>query len=84
MFIIHNAIVYEFNLKYIILNKQQAKKEFKPNASHSKVALDKICYYIATHTSDKNLFESKATLNVTISGTKGNIGKKTREKIDSY
>jgi len=83
MFIIHNAIIYQFNLKYIILNKEQPKKEFKPNA-HSKVALDKVCYYIATHTSDKMLFEAKVNFTVNITGTKGNIGKRrffeTKEK----
>ena len=74
MFIIHNAIIYQFNLKYIILNKEQPKKDFKPNA-HSKVA---------THTSDKMLFEAKVNFTVNITGTKGNIGKRrffeTKEK----
>ncbi len=75
LYIIHNTIIYEFDLKYIILNKEQAKKEFIP-LFHSKLSNEKICYYIATHTADRMLSGTNAKFKVVVAGTKGVFGKK--------
>ncbi len=74
--IIHNAIIYQFDLKYIILNKEQPKKQFIP-LSHSKLTDGKTCYYIATHTIDGKLSKTNAVIKVAVEGTKGKFGKKT-------
>jgi hypothetical protein len=71
LYLIHNAIVYQFDLRYIILNKEQPKKEFLPQ-SHE---IDKTCYYIATHTADKMLSGTNACFKVVVAGTKGMFGK---------
>ena len=65
--------MYRFDLQYIILNNEQPKKEFFP-LSHSKLDGKKICYYIATHTTDKTLVGATANLRVVVTGTKGMIG----------
>jgi len=75
LYIIHNAIVYEFDLKYIILNKEQPKKEFIP-LSHSTLPIGKTCYYIATHTADGILSGTNAHFKVVVAGTKGMFGEK--------
>ena len=69
----HNAIVYQFDLKYIILNKEQPNKEFIP-LSHPTLSEGKACYYIATHTADKTLSGTNASFNVIVTGTKGTFG----------
>ncbi|UJR33276.1 hypothetical protein I4U23_020731 [Adineta vaga] len=73
LFVIHNAKVYEFNLKYIILNKEQSRKEFIP-ITHSTLSDNKVCYYIATHTADKMLSGTDASFQVVISGSNGTLG----------
>jgi hypothetical protein len=67
--------MYQFDLKYLILNKQQPKKEFIP-LPHSKLEHEKICYYIASHTTDKMLSRVNGNLKVIVTGTKGMFGKK--------
>jgi hypothetical protein len=79
LFIMHNAIVYQFDLRYIILNKGQAKKEFIP-LSHPKLVNEKVCYYIATHTADKILSRTNVHFKVVVTGSKGMIGKMNRLK----
>lgn len=74
MFIIHNTIMYQFDLKYIILNKEQPIKEFTP-LSHSKLDDTKTCYYIAMHTTDKSLMGNNGNIKVVVTGTKGMIGR---------
>ncbi len=72
LYLIHNSIVYHFDLKYIILNKEQPKKEFIPQSHET----DKTCYYIATHTADRMLSGTNASFKVIVTGTKGLFGKK--------
>lgn len=81
MFIIHNTIMYQFDLKYIILNKEQPKKEFTP-LSHLKFHETKTCYYIATHTSDKSLAGNYGNIKVVVTGTKGTIGRNREETME--
>ncbi len=71
----HNAIVYQFDLKYIILNKEQSKKEFIP-LSHPRLSNGQACYYIATHIADKILSGTNASFNIVLTGTKGILGRK--------
>jgi hypothetical protein len=66
--------MYQFDLKYLILNKEQPKKEFIPR-SHSKLEHEKSCYYIATHTTDKTLSRINTNLKILITGSKGMLGK---------
>jgi hypothetical protein len=75
IYIIHNSLMYQFNLKYIILNKEQAQKKFIP-LSHPAVSSGQACYYLATHTADKMLSGTTAIFEVVITGTNGMLGKK--------
>ncbi|CAF3611650.1 unnamed protein product [Adineta steineri] len=73
LYIIHNSIVYEFDLKYIILNKEQSNKEFIPR-SHPILSDGKASYYIATHTADKMLSGTNASFQIVVKGTNGIFG----------
>ena len=56
----------------MILNKEQSEKEFIPQ-SHE---VEKTCYYIATHTADHMWSGTNASLKVSVTGSKGMLGKK--------
>ncbi|CAF0962118.1 unnamed protein product [Adineta steineri] len=73
LYIIHNSIVYEFDLKYIILNKEQSNKEFIPR-SHPILSDGKASYYIATHTADKMLSGTNASFQIVVKGANGIFG----------
>jgi hypothetical protein len=66
--------MYQFDLKYLILNKEQPKKKFIPQ-THSKLEHETTCYYIATHTTDKMLSRINANLKILVIGSKGMLGK---------
>ncbi|CAF3422411.1 unnamed protein product [Rotaria sp. Silwood1] len=73
LYIIHNAIVYEFDVKYNILNKEQPKRKFI-SLTHPPLPIGKVCYYIASHTADNMLSRTNASLKVLVTGTKGMFG----------
>ena len=73
IYIVHNSFVYEFNVRHIILNKQQAKKEFFP-VTHETPSEDKVCYYVATHTADRILSGTNASFQVAVVGSDGMFG----------
>lgn len=66
--------MYEFDLQNTILNKEQPKQKFI-SRSHPPLPIDKVCYYIATHTAEKTLAGTNASFKVLIEGTKRIIGK---------
>ncbi|CAF0798269.1 unnamed protein product [Rotaria sordida] len=73
LYVIHNAIVHEFDVKYNILNKEQPKKKYI-SLTHPPLPIGKVCYYIATHTTDKILSRTNANFKVVVTGTKGIFG----------
>ncbi|CAF2992783.1 unnamed protein product [Rotaria sp. Silwood2] len=73
LYIMHNALVYEFDVKNNILNKEQPKKKMI-SLTHPPLPIGKVCYYIATHTADKMLSGTNASLKVVVTGTKGMFG----------
>lgn len=73
LYIIHNAIVYQFDLKNHILNKEQPKRKFL-SLSQPKLPVGKIAYYIATQAADR--IRTSTHLKVAVVGTKGMLGEK--------
>lgn len=73
IYVVHNSSVYEFNVHHIILNKQQAEKEFFP-VIHETPSDDKVFYYIATHMVDKILSGTNASFQVVVVGSDGMFG----------
>ena len=76
LYVIHNAVLYQFDSKHIILNKQQAEKELTPRPQ--RVASDgKACYYVATHIADQMLSGTNACFQLVVTGTDGMFGRMT-------